>query len=345
MQLQTDHEVFMRFSTFIPSAVAVCAAASSIGAQAPRITRIGPGAIVGGGAGGVFESQPRAVIGIGTTSAASSRDTLGVLVSTVRPGSPAEKAGIEEGNRIGSINGVSLTLSAADIGDEQMANVLSRRLNRELDKLRPGDEVDLRVFASGQTKSIKVKTIAPEDLYATASSSRRNDDERATLGINIGVTGTSRDTIGIFVMGVEDGSPAAKAGIEEGSRIATINGVDVRGKDSRDTDRDGVGFFQQPTNLNRLEREMARVKPGDDVDLRVFYNNQFKNVKVKAGRPSDIPRRRGSVTIMRGGDDAMALPRGQTRIDTDQFGDQFRKAMEGLRINAGRMGLGNRTEW
>jgi len=332
----------MRFSVILPSAVAVCAAASSISAQTPRIMRIGPGEIVPPmGAGGFFESQPRAVIGIGTTSGATSRDTLGVLVSTIRAGSPAEKAGIEEGNRIASVNGVSLKLSAADIGDEQMANVLARRLNRELDKLHPGDEVDLRVYASGQTKSIKVKTIAPEDLYATSSSSSRGrNDDRATLGINIGVTGTSRDSLGIFVMGVEDGSAAAKAGIEEGSRIASINGVDLRGTTQRDRNDD---FFYQPTNLNRLEREMARVKPGDDVDLRVFYNNQFKNIKVKAGRASDLPRRKGSVTIMKSGDDAMMYPRVEGRIDAGQFGDDFRKTLEKLRVNIGR--FGNRVEW
>jgi C-terminal processing protease CtpA/Prc len=333
----------MRYQAILTSAVAICAAASSISAQAPRITRIGPGEIFPPmGAAGFLESQPRAVIGVGTTSAATSRDTLGVLVSTVRAGSPAEKAGIEEGNRIASINGVSLKLSAADIGDEQMANVLSRRLNRELDKLRPGDEVDLRVYASGQTKSVKVKTVAPDDLYATSSSSisRGRNDDRATLGINIGVTGTSRDSLGIFVMGVEDGSAAAKAGIEEGSRIVSINGVDLRGTKERDRNDD---FFYQPTNLNRLEREMARVKPGDDVDLRVYYNNQFKNVKVKAGRASDLPRRKGSVTIMKSGDDAMLYPRVETKIDPGQFGDDFRKTLEKLRVNIGRSG--NRVEW
>src|SRR5205085_4366239 len=114
---------------------------------------------------------PRAVIGVGTTSGSTYRDTLGVLVSTVRSGSPAEKAGIEEGNRIAAINGVSLKLAAADIGDEQMAGVMSRRLSRELERLRPGDEIDLRVYANGTTKAIKVKTVSSSDL--NESSSRR----------------------------------------------------------------------------------------------------------------------------------------------------------------------------
>ena len=104
-----------------------------------------------------FASQPKAVIGVSTTSGSSARDTLGVLVSSVRPDSPAEHAGINEGDRIASVNGVSLKLSAADIGDEDMAGVMARRLARELEKLNPGDEVDLRVVSDGQTKTLKIK--------------------------------------------------------------------------------------------------------------------------------------------------------------------------------------------
>src|ERR1044071_8299701 len=123
----------MRFSRLLQAAVAVCATASPLLAQEPRVYRIGPGQIVEpGGRFSLFGTEtPRAVIGVGTTSGTTSRDTLGVLVSTVRGGSPAEKAGIEEGNRIGSVNGLNLRLSSADIGDDQMAGIMSRRLSRE----------------------------------------------------------------------------------------------------------------------------------------------------------------------------------------------------------------------
>src|SRR4051812_40147368 len=227
----------MRIPALLPTVFMASVTAAALAAQEPRITRVGPGTIVSPGRVNWVSEEPRAIIGVSTTNAASSRDTLGVLVASVRSGSPAEKAGIEEGNRIVSINGVSLKLAAADVGDDQMAGVLSRRLSRELDKLKPGDEVDLRIYANGQTKSVKVKTIAPADLYAsqTSSASRRFDD-RATLGIGLTVTGSSRDTLGVFVMSVGDGGPAAKAGIEEGSRIASINGVDVRGRRAADDD-------------------------------------------------------------------------------------------------------------
>ncbi len=240
-------------------------------------------------------TMPRAVIGVTTTSSANNRDTLGVLVSSVQPGSPAEKAGIEEGNRIASVNGISLTLAPADVGEYDVAGSMSRRLTRELDKLKPGDEVELRVYANGQTKTVKVKSIAPDSLYE--SPVRRRAADRATLGVNVALTGAARDSIGVFVMSVEDNGPAAKAGIEEGARIASINGVDLRAR--RGEPEDGAIF--RASNVSRLERELAKVKPGDDVDLRVFYNGQFRSVKVKAVSQSDLPRKGGATFIYGGG--------------------------------------------
>lgn len=330
------------------------AAAAMVPMATPAAAQI---SVFGGGAGGqprIIRSsgaEPRAVIGITTTGGVTNRDTLGVLVSSVRAGSPAEKAGIEEGNRIASINGVSLKLAAADVGEYDMAGSMTRRLTRELDKLKPGDDVDLRVVAGGQTKSLKVKTIAPEDLYELAV--RRRDSDRATLGINIAVTGSSRDTLGVFVLSVEDGGPAAKAGIEEGTRIASINGVDVRGKRSQD-DED---YFFRTSNVNRLEREISKVKPGDAVDLRVYFNGQFKNVKVTAGRVSDLPRRNRSVTIM-GGDNFMSPPfpplPERLSINAPEIANEVRRALDGARVSvngaiAGGLGalprIGNRVSW
>ena len=65
------------------------------------------------------EDEDRAVIGI-STSSGTDRDTLGLLITSVTPGGPAEQAGLEEGNRIAAINGVSVTLSSADAGEPDM---------------------------------------------------------------------------------------------------------------------------------------------------------------------------------------------------------------------------------
>lgn len=285
-----------------------------------------------------YSDQPRAVIGVTTTGSATTRDTLGVLVSNVRAGSPADKAGIEEGNRIASVNGVSLRLAAADVGDADMAGVMLRRLNRELDKLKPGDDVDLTVYADGKSKNVKLKTIAPADLYQAQTV--RTPSERATLGINLASTGSARDSLGVFVLTVEDNGPAAKAGVEEGSRIASINGVDLRGKRAEDDD-----YFSRTSNVTRLEREMAKVKPGDEVDLRIWFAGQYKNVKVKSVRQTDLPHR-GSAFTITGGDTFMPMttfPPAMARVDVPELGDQIRRVLEEVRVGGAR--LGNRVSW
>ena len=205
-------------------------------------------------------------------------------MTSVRSGSPADKAGIGEGDRISSINGVSLKLASADVDEYEIAGAMSRRLTRELNKLKAGDEVELHLYSNGQNKTVRVKTVAPDDVYE--SPARRRQSERATLGLNIATTGSSRDTIGVFVMSVEDGGPAAKAGIEEGSRIASINGVDVRGR--RDADDDD--YMVRTTNASRFEREIGKLNAGDEADLRIYYNGQFKSVKVKSVRWGDLPQ-------------------------------------------------------
>jgi serine protease Do len=232
------------------------------------------------------DDENRAVIGV-TTSTGSARDTLGVLVSSVTPGGPAEKAGIEEGSRIAAINGVNLRLSAADVDDWDMASIMSRRLTRELGKLKPGDDVDLKVYAAGQTRSIKVKTTSSDSLYRRMRDAwNDDDDDRAALGVSLGSSGSKRDTLGILVSWLDDNGPAAKAGLEEGNRIAAINGVDLRV--SRDDAGDGM---ISDVKARRLQRELEKVKAGDEVTLRIYGDGRTRDVKIKTVAASTLRSR------------------------------------------------------
>jgi len=248
------------------------------------------------------DNENRAVIGI-TTSTGSARDTLGVLVSSVTPGGPAEKAGIEEGNRIASINGVNLKLNPLDVGDWDMSGAMARRVTRELGKLKAGDDVELRVYSGGQTRAVKLKTVAYDSLYRSARTRFRwDDDDRAALGISLGSSGSRRDTLGVLVMWVDDEGPAVKAGIEEGNRIAAVNGVDLR------VSRDDAGDEMiSSAKAQRLQRELEKLKPGDEVDLRVYSDGRTRNVKVKTVAASKLSRSgRGMIF---GGGRGFSLPR------------------------------------
>jgi hypothetical protein len=98
------------------------------------------------------------------TSSGSVRDTLGVLVIGVTANGPADKAGIEEGDRIATANGVDLRLTPADAGDREMRGLMSRRLARAVQKLKAGDAVDLRVYHDGAYKTVKLTTVKASEL-------------------------------------------------------------------------------------------------------------------------------------------------------------------------------------
>ena len=280
------------------------------------------------------EDQPGAALGLSTGGAANARDTLGLLVTTIVPNGPADKAGIEEGNRLASINGVSLKVAPADTGDWELAGAINRRLTRELGKVKPGDEVELRVYSGGQTRTVHVRTADADSLYQRRRAGRSSLDERASLGIGIAMTGSRRDTLGVFVMSVDDSGPAARAGIEEGNRIASINGVDLRVA-KEDAGDDALAS----TKVRRLQREVAKLDPGDDAELRVYANGQFRTVHVKAVRQSDLPRRRGGVFIT-GDVGGMIMPPiapiAPLRLDGARISDDVRRALEDAMQGAGR---------
>src|SRR3954471_254596 len=320
-------------------------AAAGASAQTARIYS-GPSAgVLRGG-----DDQPRAVLGLSTGGSTSRRDTLGLLVTSVTTNGPADRAGIQEGDRITSVNGVSLRISPDDAGDFDVGNAMSRRLSRELTKLRPGDDVELRVYSDGRTRTVHVRTADSDSLYARRRVSRSEVNERPTLGLGIGATNSRRDTLGILVMFVDDSGPAARAGIEEGNRIASIDDVDLRvGKD------DSGDEFIGNSKIRRLQREVSRLHPGDNVDLRVYANGDYRTVRLRVARASDLPRRRGFIIS---GDGmgmgmGMGMMPGALPLDFDGavIGEQVRTAIERAMSGAGRAlegvgrGLNRSRQW
>ena len=106
----------------------------------------------------------RAALGIQLSSTGSVRDTIGVFVARVTPKGPAENAGIVEGDRIVSINGIDLRVNAADAGDDYASGLPSRRLTREVQKLSPGNTAQLRVWSGGRIRDVQVTTGRASDL-------------------------------------------------------------------------------------------------------------------------------------------------------------------------------------
>jgi hypothetical protein len=109
--------------------------------------------------------------------------------------------------------------------------------------------------------------------------------KRAALGLELRTTGTRRDTLGVFVEAVTPKGPAESAGIIEGDRIASINGVDLRTQagDTEDSYANGLA-------AHRLGREVQKLTPGSRVNLRIYSGGRFRDVQVTAGKASDVMR-------------------------------------------------------
>jgi hypothetical protein len=126
-------------------------------------------------------------------------------------------------------------------------------------------------------------------------------EDRPALGFSIGSTGSRRDTLGVLVMAVADSTPAARAGIEEGNRIAAINGVNLRVSHDDAGDR-----YLSSAKAQRLQREISQLKPGSDVTLRVYSNGQSRDVTMKVARAGDLPRGSNNMIFLGGARGAMA---------------------------------------
>jgi predicted metalloprotease with PDZ domain len=289
----------MRYTKLLAFAAAAGAVATPAGAQDSRAsteTRIRSTAPRAYSVERSRDGEHRAALGIGTSTTGTLRDTLGLMITSITKGSPAERAGLEEGNRLSAINGVSLRANAADIEDGEMSGALTRRLQRELGKSKPGDEVELHVYRDGHSQALKVKTADSDSLFRRVEftrTTREDMENRPALGFSLGSTGSRRDTLGVLVMSVADSTPAAKAGIEEGNRIAAIGKVDLR------VPRDDAGDrWISSTKAQRLQREIAALKPGDNVTLKVYGEGKFRDITLKVARAGDLPRGRGGMMFI-----------------------------------------------
>lgn len=142
----------------------------------------------------------------------------------------------------------------------------------------PDGRVECRIFRGGGREDSALRN---RIFYRMDSAMAK----RAALGLELRTTGTKRDTLGVFVEAVTPKGPAETAGIIEGDRIASINGVDLR-TSAGDTD----DSYANGLAAHRLSREVQKLAPGSRVNLRVYSLGRFREVQVTAGKASDLMR-------------------------------------------------------
>ena len=128
-------------------------------------------------------------------------ESRGALVAGVVQGSAADRAGVKTGDIIVSINGVN-TKGAGE-------------LRATIGMLRVGDKVDIGLLRDG--KPLKVTAVISERADADAGDGAAVN--RALEGADLADAGND---VGVVVRTVQDGSPAAQAGLRGNDIIVAV---------------------------------------------------------------------------------------------------------------------------
>ena len=193
------------------------------------------------------------------------KQTSGVIVSSVAPGSAADKAGVKRGDVITMLNG-------------QPVRDMNTLRNRVADA-GPGSTAELGIIRDGSQKQVKVTL---EALDARRASRDTEDDaesdgsgkaDRAALGISVAPLTPElssqlrigRDVKGVVVRDVDPDGRAADAGIQAGDVIQEVNRhavtsvEDLRSATRQNSDRPTLLLInRQGTDL------FVTVKPADN---------------------------------------------------------------------------------
>jgi serine protease Do len=188
------------------------------------------------------------------------KERRGALVATVDRTGPAAAAGMEPGDVIVEFNGKPV------------------KNNNELVQMvvttKPGTTVPVKVLRDKQEKTLNVKIDELNLEDEGTRSSRRGGDEQeeeATSGFGMTLSNITPDLArrlrleddvrGAVIVDVDQGSPAARAGLAAGDIITRVNRRPV-------------------TNVSEAGRELAKVSSGGTAFLLVLRNGQETFVTV-----------------------------------------------------------------
>jgi len=191
----------------------------------------------------------------------------GVLVNGVVEDSPAEKAGIEEGDVIISFDG-------------KKTNSIEG-LTRQVRKTSPGTEVEIKAIRDGEEKVFEVTISESSSSNSYDSNPEKVKVERKTIspfkwnfhsGLKLGVaiqdlTEQLGDYFGIkkgegvLITEVEKESPAEKAGLKAGDVIVQVDNEKVSGSDD-------------------VRQIISEKEKGDEVSLKVLRDKRLKDFSV-----------------------------------------------------------------
>lgn len=144
-------------------------------------------------------------------------DATGALISQVVPNSPADKAGLKQGDVLRELDGKKI--------------VNSSFLQVAVSQIAPGNVISLGILRDGKPETIKVTVGEFQKNTETTSNDKGADDKKGKLGITVeNLTPDLRSQLrapdsvkGVVVDSVRPASPADDAGLTQGDIIVEVN--------------------------------------------------------------------------------------------------------------------------
>ncbi|MFQ5599199.1 MAG: Do family serine endopeptidase [Candidatus Krumholzibacteriia bacterium] len=145
----------------------------------------------------------------------------GVAIAEVNENSPAEEAGLQEGDVIVAMDGVAT----------ERVSAFRNRVSLSV----PGQRVELEVLRDGKRRTVEARLgELTEDVLAAVQNQRPRTPEGhpdSQLGLQLADLtpeiaarfDLSRRTSGVVITGVAPGSPAAEEGLEPGDVVRSVN--------------------------------------------------------------------------------------------------------------------------
>jgi len=149
------------------------------------------------------------------------KDAKGVLINEVMPDSPAAKAGLKPGDILLEFEGRSME----GPGD----------LQRAVGFFSPDRTAKVKILRDQAEKTVEIKVGQAPDERQAQQPRQGGSRERSMLGLEVRPVTPEiarqlnlRSTDGVVVTRVEDGTPAAEAGVQRGDVVKQLNGQTVK---------------------------------------------------------------------------------------------------------------------
>jgi serine protease Do len=164
----------------------------------------------------------RAFLGVQTQSMTEELSAMlkvneGALIAEVKPDTPADKAGLKDGDIITKVDGT-------EIKD-------NRHLQLTVSHLAPGTEATIEYVRDGKTATVKAKLTRRPDDQLAAGGQEAGKDEGVLNGVGVGdITAQVRDELnlpkriqGVVITSVDADSASARVGLKEGDVITELD--------------------------------------------------------------------------------------------------------------------------